>query len=127
MRARLGSQITRAGFAGPARAAAGSGHGVFRVNWRDPGQWFAQHHLTYWIAYQPHSRLVWFQLARNGIMVVAVCCVLAAVWWLRKHPAGKEPPPVDAPPAVSLPVAVVRRHARQRDDTRLLRSADGQG
>ena len=51
-------------------------------------RWLAQHHLTEWIAYQPHSHLVWLALARNGILVaVAVLAVLASVWWLRKHPA----------------------------------------
>jgi hypothetical protein len=51
-------------------------------------RWLAQHHLTEWIAYQPHSHLVWLALARNGILVaVAALAVLASVWWLRKHPA----------------------------------------
>ena len=51
-------------------------------------RWLTQHHLTEWIAYQPHSHLVWLALARNGILVaVAVLAVLASVWWLRKHPA----------------------------------------
>jgi hypothetical protein len=51
-------------------------------------RWLAQHHLTEWIAYQPHSHLVWLALARNGILVaVAVLAVLASVSWLRKHPA----------------------------------------
>ena len=51
-------------------------------------RWLAQHHLTEWIAYQPHSHLIWLALARNGILVaVAVLAVLASVWWLRKHPA----------------------------------------
>ena len=50
--------------------------------------WLAQHHLTEWIAYQPHSHLVWFALARNGILVaVAALAVLASIWWLRRHPA----------------------------------------
>ena len=41
-----------------------------------------------WIGYQPRSRLVWFELARNGILVAAaVLAVLAALWWLRKRPA----------------------------------------
>ena len=38
-----------------------------------------------WIGYQPRSRLVWFELARDGILVAAA--VLAALWWLRKRPA----------------------------------------
>jgi hypothetical protein len=51
-------------------------------------RWLTQHHLTEWIAYQPHSHLVWLALARNGILVAAAAlAVLAAVWWLRKHPA----------------------------------------
>ena len=53
-----------------------------------PAHWLAQHHLTEWIAYQPHSHLVWLTLARNGILVaVATLAVLASAWWLRKHPA----------------------------------------
>ena len=53
-----------------------------------PARWLTQHHLTEWIAYQPHSHLVWLMLARNGILVaVATLAVLASVWWLRKHPA----------------------------------------
>jgi hypothetical protein len=41
-----------------------------------------------WIGYQPRSRLVWFELARDGILVaVAALAVLAALWWLRKRPA----------------------------------------
>jgi len=53
-----------------------------------PVRWLTQHHLTEWIAYQPHSHLVWLALARNGILVaVATLAVLASVWWLRKHPA----------------------------------------
>jgi len=50
--------------------------------------WLAQRHLSEWIAYQPHSHLVWLVLARNGILVaVAAVAVLASVWWLRRHPA----------------------------------------
>jgi hypothetical protein len=50
--------------------------------------WIAQHHDTYWVAYQPHSHLIWLELARNGILVaVAALVVLASVWWLRIHPA----------------------------------------
>jgi hypothetical protein len=51
-------------------------------------RWFAQHHLTEWIAYQPHSHLVWLTLARNGLLVAAAAfLVLASAWWLRQHPA----------------------------------------
>lgn len=54
----------------------------------DPVRWLTQHHLTEWVAYQPHSHLVWLALARNGILVaVAAFLVLASVWWLRKRPA----------------------------------------
>lgn len=50
-------------------------------------RWLAQHHLTEWIAYQPHSHLVWLILVRNGILVaVAALTVFASAWWLRKHP-----------------------------------------
>ena len=51
-------------------------------------RWLAQHHLTEWIAYQPHSHLVWLALARNGIIVaVAALAVLASIWLFRKYPA----------------------------------------
>jgi hypothetical protein len=54
----------------------------------DLARWLTQHHLSEWVAYQPHSHLVWLALARNVILVaVAVLAVLASVWWLRKHPA----------------------------------------
>ena len=47
-----------------------------------------QQHGTYWVAYQPHSHLIWLELARNGILVaVAALAVLASVWWLRIRPA----------------------------------------
>ena len=50
--------------------------------------WIAQHHYTFWVAYQPHSHLIWLELARNGILVtVAAFAVLASVWWLRIRPA----------------------------------------
>jgi hypothetical protein len=50
--------------------------------------WIAQHHYTFWVAYQPHSHLVWLELARNGILVtVAALAVLASVWWLSIRPA----------------------------------------
>ena len=50
--------------------------------------WIAQHHYTYWVAYQPHNHLIWLELARNGILVtVAAFAVLASVWWLRIRPA----------------------------------------
>lgn len=50
--------------------------------------WIAQHHYTSWVAYQPHSHLIWLELARNGILItVAAFAVLAAVWWLRIRPA----------------------------------------
>jgi hypothetical protein len=50
--------------------------------------WLAQHHDTYWVAYQPYSHLIWFELARNGILIaVAAFAVLASMWWLRIRPA----------------------------------------
>jgi hypothetical protein len=54
----------------------------------NPDNWISQHHYTFWVAYQPHSHLVWLELARNGILVaIAVLAVLASVWWLRIRPA----------------------------------------
>jgi hypothetical protein len=62
-----------------------------RVGWPPPNNssaWIAQHHYTFWVAYQPHSHLIWLELARNGILVaVAALAVLASVWWLRIRPA----------------------------------------
>jgi hypothetical protein len=57
-------------------------------NTSQPNRWLAQHHLSEWVAYQPHSHLIWLALARNGILIaVAALAVLASVWWFRKHPA----------------------------------------
>ncbi len=51
-------------------------------------RWLVQQHLSEWVAYQPHSHLIWLVLARNGILIaVAALAVLASVWWLRRHPA----------------------------------------
>jgi hypothetical protein len=50
--------------------------------------WIAQHHYTYWVAYQPYSHRVWLELARNGILVaIAALAVFASVRWLRIRPA----------------------------------------
>jgi len=50
--------------------------------------WIGQHHDTFWVAYQPHSHLIWLELARNGILItVAAFAVLASAWWLRIRPA----------------------------------------
>jgi hypothetical protein len=50
--------------------------------------WLAQHHYTYWVAFQPHRHLIWLELARNGILITAAAlAVLASVWWLRIRPA----------------------------------------
>ena len=50
--------------------------------------WVAQHHYTFWVAYQPHNHLIWLELARNGILItVAALAVLASAWWLRIRPA----------------------------------------
>ena len=55
----------------------------------DPSTWLAQHHLSYWMAYQTHDRLIWFQLAWPAIVLAAaIPLVLAAIWWLRRRPAG---------------------------------------
>jgi hypothetical protein len=50
--------------------------------------WIAQHHDTFWVAYQPYTHLIWLELARSGILItVAAFAVLASVWWLRIRPA----------------------------------------
>jgi len=78
------------GFAGP------GGHQytpetVFRrIPWNRPpaqiDQWLAQHHLTFWISYQPASRTWIFQLAWAAILLTAAAaCVLAAVCLLRRR------------------------------------------
>jgi hypothetical protein len=54
----------------------------------DVNAWMAQHHYSYWVAYQPPSHLIGLELARSGILVtVAALAVLASVWWLRIRPA----------------------------------------
>lgn len=48
------------------------------------GQWLAAHHYVSWIMYQPHSRLVLFQLAMAlALLVLSALLVLAAVRLLR--------------------------------------------
>lgn len=48
------------------------------------GQWLAAHHYVSWAAYQPHSRLVLFQLAMAlALLVLSALLVLAAVRLLR--------------------------------------------
>ena len=66
-----------------------SGHRVTDLpDGNNVNAWIAQHHDTFWVAYQPHSHLIWLELARNGILVaVAALAVLASVWWLRIRPA----------------------------------------
>jgi hypothetical protein len=67
-----------------------SGQAVYNsaLNVRNNVPAWLQQHYSMWIGYQPHSRLVWFELARNGILVaVAALAVLAALWCLRKRPA----------------------------------------
>jgi hypothetical protein len=50
-----------------------------------PDQWMAAHHYASWIAYQPHSRLLVFQLIWALILLtVSAWSVLAAVWLLRR-------------------------------------------
>ena len=50
--------------------------------------WIAQHHYTFWVAYQPHNHLIWLELARNGILITfAAFAVITSVWWLRIRPA----------------------------------------
>jgi hypothetical protein len=54
----------------------------------DLNTWIAQHHYTFWVAYQPPGHLIWLELARGGILVaVAAVAVLASVCWLRIRPA----------------------------------------
>lgn len=76
-----GTHVVREWFAGPHGQRLTPLTIYARINYNHPERWLAQHHYTYWIAYQPHSHLVWLQLARNGILVaVAALLVLAAVW-----------------------------------------------
>ena len=70
------------------RAADDPGHLVQAPVLGGRRAWMAQHHYPSWVAYQPHSHLIWLELARNGILVaVAALAVLASVWWLRIRPA----------------------------------------
>lgn len=49
-------------------------------------QWLVAHHDTYWIAYQPHARLVVFQLALALLLLaLSALSVLAAVVLLRRQ------------------------------------------
>jgi hypothetical protein len=76
----------------------GLGPAVKQVSWGTSAGWPPStttymvrtwpYHDTHWVAYQPHSHLVWLELARSGILVaVAALAVLASVWWLRIRPA----------------------------------------
>jgi hypothetical protein len=85
-----GSYVTRPWFEGSHGQRLSTDSVYAEMNWIHPDAWMARHHLTYWVAYQPQRRLVWFELARNGIPIaIAVLAVLAAVWWLRRHPAER--------------------------------------
>jgi hypothetical protein len=43
--------------------------------------WLAVHHYTYWISYQPHSRLLIFQAAGTGtLLTVAIVAFGLATW-----------------------------------------------
>ena len=43
--------------------------------------WLAAHHYTYWISYQPHSRLLIFQAAWAGaLLTVAIVAFGLATW-----------------------------------------------
>jgi hypothetical protein len=62
-------------------------HPLVPSNVTDGNLWLRQHYII-WIASQPHSHLIWFELARSAILVaVAVLAVLASIWWLRHRPA----------------------------------------
>jgi len=76
----------------------GLGTAVKQVSWSTSAGWPPStttytvqtwhHHDTAWVAYQPHSHLIWLELARNGILVTAASlAVLASVWWLSIRPA----------------------------------------
>ena len=55
--------------------------------WREgrPGQWLTAHHYAVWIAYQPHSRLAFFQFALTLVLLVfSALLVLAAVRLIRR-------------------------------------------
>jgi hypothetical protein len=43
--------------------------------------WLAAHHYTYWISYQPHTRLPIFQAAWPGaLLTVAIVAFGLAIW-----------------------------------------------
>jgi hypothetical protein len=80
--------VLRNWFTGPNGQQVNPGDLQLQLGSSSTGRWLAQHHDTFWISYQPHSHLIWFELARNGIFVaVAGLAVLASVWWLRIRPA----------------------------------------
>jgi hypothetical protein len=84
--------VVNVGFAGPGGHQYGMETVLSRIPWNQPGlqvnQWLAEHHLTYWISYQPASRIWSFQLAWAAILLtIAAASVLAAVYLLRKRPA----------------------------------------
>jgi hypothetical protein len=48
-------------------------------------QWLAAHHYVSWVAYQPYSRLLLFQLALAiGLLGLSALAVLVTVWLLRR-------------------------------------------
>jgi hypothetical protein len=75
---------------GPDGGAASSGV-VSKLNSMTGTQadrWMAQHHYTYWIAYQPHDRLQVLQFTVAAILLAAAAAMtLAAAWLLRRYPA----------------------------------------
>jgi hypothetical protein len=55
-----------------------------------PGQWLTAQHYAGWIAYQPHGRLAFFQLALTLVLLVfSALLVLAAVRLIRRGTAGR--------------------------------------
>lgn len=51
-------------------------------------QWLTAHHYANWISYQPHDRLVLFQLAMAlGLLGLSTLSVLVTVWLLRRRTA----------------------------------------
>jgi hypothetical protein len=65
--------------------------GIPRRLTSEPGQvahWLTQHHLTYWVSYQPADRFWLFQgIAAAGLLGLAALAGAATIWLIRRRPA----------------------------------------